>query len=139
MMLLLYFCCSEHWEKLFKKKTDVLSISELYCCRKVVELCQAKVIVAYYYHDFQKSTESKRYNWIFDIIYKFAHFIIIFCRKSSQVLTRRQSDIPVRPLTMHSTQKRSIVHLYGRGKSRSVPSVMISTSNSLPKIQSWLF
>ena len=63
-------------------------------------------------------------------------FIIIFCRKSSQISTRRQSDVPVRPLTMHSTQKRSIVHLYGRGKSRSVPSVMISTCNSLPKIQS---
>ena len=71
----------------------------------------------------------------FDINYKF-HIIIIFCRKSSQFTTKRKSDLPLRPLTMHSTQKRSIVHLYGRGKSRSVPSVMITTSNSLPKIQS---
>lgn len=70
----------------------------------------------------------------FDINYKF--HIIIFCRKSYQVTTKRKSDLPLRPLTMHSTQKRSIVHLYGRGKSRSVPSVMITTSNSLPKIQS---
>lgn len=61
-MSLLYFDFSEHWEKLFKKKTDVLSISEIHCCRKVVELCQAKVIVAYYCYEFQKSTESKKYD-----------------------------------------------------------------------------
>jgi tubulin polyglutamylase TTLL7 len=93
----------EQWEKSFQKKYEILSMSELHCCRRLAELCQSTVIAAYYYHDFL--TDKK---------------------KSSQIPVRRKSDIPLRPPSVYAAKRPSVVQLYGKSKSKSVPSVIIS-------------
>lgn len=51
IMLLLYvLSISNQWEKLFQKKHEVLSISELHCCRRLIELCRGTITAAYYYY-----------------------------------------------------------------------------------------
>lgn len=108
----------EHWEKQFRKKSDVLSLTEIHCCRRIVELVQATVIAAKHYYQEQQLKKSKS-------------------QRSSNppsLLTRRYSDVPIRPPTVYATRRTSVMHLYGRSKSRSVPSVTASTS--FPKIQS---
>ena len=38
------------WETSFKEKSEVISTVEMVCCRRIVELCQQMVAVAYHYH-----------------------------------------------------------------------------------------
>ncbi len=59
--------CSKSWEADFRDKSEVLSMTEIVCCRKVVELCQSTLIAGYYYHHLHrpkrqsKSTSCKRF------------------------------------------------------------------------------
>jgi len=41
---------SQSWEKLFKEKTEVISVAEMACCRKIVELCKSAIYLGFYYH-----------------------------------------------------------------------------------------
>lgn len=42
--------CRKTWEELFKDKSQVISVIEVVCCRRIVQLCQATIKIAYYYH-----------------------------------------------------------------------------------------
>ena len=54
MVHLILQSCREHWEKQFRKKSDVLSLTEIHCCRRIVQLVQATVIAAKHYYQEQQ-------------------------------------------------------------------------------------
>ena len=46
---------------MFKEKSSVISMTELVCCRRIVELSQATMKAAYYYHHLHHpSTKTKQ-------------------------------------------------------------------------------
>lgn len=48
------------WEELFKEKSSVISVIEMVCCRRIVELSQAVVKAAYYCHYLHHPSRKKR-------------------------------------------------------------------------------
>lgn len=51
---------SSSWEKQFKAKTEVLSISEFECCRRVVRLCKNSLLAHYFFQEVQSVLRSSQ-------------------------------------------------------------------------------
>lgn len=63
IMSLVSTCSRKAWEEAFKEKSSVISVIEMVCCRKIVELIQVTVKVAYYYHHLHHpSAKSKQWS-----------------------------------------------------------------------------
>ena len=48
------------WEADFREKSEALSMTEIVCCRRLVELCQSTLIAGYYYHHYKPSQSKHR-------------------------------------------------------------------------------
>ena len=50
MQLSLIIFRKSDWEANFREKSEVISIAEMVCCRRIVELCRHMITAGYYYH-----------------------------------------------------------------------------------------
>lgn len=49
----------ESWEAAFKQKSEVISMVEMVCCRRIVAQCQSMAIAGYYYHHHRPTAPSR--------------------------------------------------------------------------------
>lgn len=51
--------CSKSWESLFKEQSYTISLIEMVCCRRIIQLSKTTMILAFYYHNLKSQKVQK--------------------------------------------------------------------------------